>query len=229
MPVQSRMARKAGVTLSRTVTMIMIFIYVVQASANVYLLLDRGELEKRILEKDVIITDLEREITELRERLKIFQIIEDFQIGFTPQEKHLIEDTIFTQSKRLGYDPLLLMSLILTESSFRKGQESFMGAQGLMQVKPSTGLWLSQKYKMPWKGEYTLFDPRYNIKVGSRYLFDLIIKLRDVKKALVAYNIGEYALKGKLKLKEKVPQRYVDKILAKYNMLKKSYPDSLFG
>lgn len=229
MSAQIRMARKTGVTLSKTVTLILISIYVVQSIANVYLLLDRTRLQKEIVEREIRISDLERENSELRERLKIFQIIEDFQIGFSPQEKDIIADAIYTQSKRLGYDPLLLMALILTESSFRKGQESYMGAQGLMQVKPSTGFWLSQKYKLSWKGENTLFEPRYNINVGSYYLFELILKFRDVKKALTAYNLGPNSLKGKLKLKEKIPQRYVNKVVSKYEMLKSNYPDSIFG
>ncbi|MBD3169205.1 MAG: transglycosylase SLT domain-containing protein [candidate division Zixibacteria bacterium] len=229
MSAQIRMARKAGVTLSRTVTMILMMIYIVQSAANVYLLVERSDLQKEIIHRDNRIEELEREVTELRERLKIFQIIEDFQFGFTPQEKDVISDAIYTQSKRLGYDPLLLMALILTESSFHKGQESYMGAQGLMQVKPSTGLWLSKKYKRPWRGERTLFEPRYNIHVGSYYLFELIHKFKDVKKALVAYNIGENALKGKLRLKEKIPQSYVTKIRKHYKMLKEAYPDSMFG
>ncbi len=229
MPAQIRMARKTGITLSKSVTMILIAIYVIQSAAVVYLLLDRAQLQKSLIEKDTKITDLERENDKLREKLKIFKIIEDFQSGFTPQEKDIIADAIYTQSKQLGYDPLLLMALILTESSLHKGQESYLGAQGLMQLLPSTGYWLSKKYKMPWKGNNSLFDPQYNIHMGSYYLLELILKFKDIKKALAAYNMGEYALKGRLKLKQGIPKKYVGAIMKKYQMLKEKYPDSLFG
>ena len=73
MSVHSRMARKTGVTLSKSVTLILISIYVVQSIANVYLLLDRTRIHKEIVEREVRISDLERENSELRERLKIFQ------------------------------------------------------------------------------------------------------------------------------------------------------------
>lgn len=229
MSARTQMAGKAGVTLSRNVTWALILIYVIQGVINVYLFVDRAELSKELVEKDVKIADLQREVFELQERLKIFNIIEDFQSGFTPMERDIIADVIYTQSKRLGYDPLLLLALIMTESSFRKGQQSYMGAMGLMQVKPSTGQWISRRYRMPWKGSHSLYEPRFNIKLGTTYLFELILKFRDVKKALVAYNIGENALTGKLRLKETVPERYVNKVIKKYHMLKTAYPDSLYG
>ncbi|MBD3234656.1 MAG: transglycosylase SLT domain-containing protein [candidate division Zixibacteria bacterium] len=229
MSAQSRMARKAGVTLSTSVTAFLILVYVVQSGSLVYLLLERSRLQETLHQKDVQIMEMEREIDELRERLKIFQIIEDFQSGFTPQERDIIGEVIFTQSKRLGYDPILLLALILTESSFRKGQESYMGAQGLMQVLPSTGYWLSNKYKMPWKGDMSLFDPHYNIRMGSYYLFELILKFKNVKKALIAYNMGPEALSGRIKLKERIPEGYARAVMKQYQMLKETYPDSLFG
>jgi len=229
MSAHSRMARKTGITLSTSVTVFLILIYVVQSGSLVYLLLERSKLQKTVYKRDTQIVEMEREIVELQERLKIFQIIEDFQIGFTPQEKDIIGEVIYAQSKRLGYDPTLLLALILTESSFRKGQESYMGAQGLMQVLPSTGYWLSNKYKMPWKGEHSLYDPNYNIKMGSYYLFELILKFKDVKKALVAYNMGPAALRGRIKLKQNIPEGYTNAVMEKYRMLQETYPDSLFG
>ncbi len=229
MSAQSRMARKAGVTLSTSVTAFLILVYVVQSGSLVYLLVERAQFQEALHQKNVQIMEMEREIDELRERLKIFQIIEDFQSGFTPQERDVIGEVIFTQSKRLGYDPILLLALILTESSFRKGQESYMGAQGLMQVLPSTGYWLSNKYKMPWKGDMSLFDPHYNIRIGSYYLFELILKFKDVKKALIAYNMGPEALSGRIKLKERIPEGYARVVMEQYKMLKETYPDSLFG
>jgi len=224
-----RMARKTGITLSRSITLILILFYVAQTAILVHLLLERTKLQEEIIAKDAQIAEMERQNAELREKLKIFEIIDDFQRGFTPKEVQKIGETIFDQSRLFGYDPLLLMALILTESSFRKGEESEMGALGLMQLLPSTGYLLSHKYEMPWKDESSLFDPHYNIRMGSYYLFELILKYGDVKKALVAYNIGEYAMEGRISLKMDLPRGFVNTVMKKYEMLKSNYPDSLFG
>jgi len=83
------------------------------------------------------------------------------------------------------------MAVILSESSLRKGQVSEAGAQGLMQLLPSVGRDLADRSGIEWQGQEPLFDPVVNIRLGTLHLFEQILKFRDFKKALVAYNMGE--------------------------------------
>ena len=162
-------------------------------------------------------------MNELEEKLKILDIIEEFQVGFKDGEVAQLTQVIHNESKKYGYDPLLILALILTESSFRKGQVSEMGALGLMQVKPSVGHALCQRRGLNWKGELSLFEPAFNVQLGTLYLFELVLKFKDVKKAIIAYNLGENALKLRLREGQKPPTYFLRRVLRKYKELKGKY------
>ncbi len=211
--------RKAGITLSLPLSFIFVLIYLVQTAALGYLLHNKYENEKVLKEQQL-------EIEELQEKLKILNIIEDFQVGFKDKEIAELVQVIYDESKLYGYDPLLILALIITESSFKKGQVSPMGAQGLMQVKPSVGYALAKRTNLGWNGNLSLFQPAFNIKLGTLYLFELILKFKDVKKAIIAYNLGENALRLKIEKGQKLPSFYLSKVLKNYKSLQEKYADA---
>jgi len=208
--------RKSGILVSKFISALLVLLYIGQSAFIIYLVQDRHELQNILREQQL-------KINELEEKLKILDIIEEFQVGFKDGEVVQLTQVIYDESKKYGYDPLLILALILTESSFRKGQVSEMGALGLMQVKPSVGYALSQRRGIHWKGELSLFEPAFNIKLGTLYLFELILKFKDVKKAIIAYNLGENALKLRLKEGQRLPTYYLSKVLKKYKELKGKY------
>ena len=63
-------------------------------------------------------------------------------------------------------------------------------ALGLMQLLPSTARQLSKQAKVRYS-QARLFDPDYNIKLGTAYFADLKRRLGSVEAALAAYNAGE--------------------------------------
>lgn len=207
---------KTGITISLPLSLVFVFIYLVETLAIGYLLHDKFKNEKLLFEQG-------KQIEELQEKLKILNIIEDFQIGFNQEETAELTQVIFDESKKYGYDPLLILALILTESSFRRGQESLMGAQGLMQVRPWVGWDIARRRNLEWSGKLSLFEPAFNIKLGTLYLFELIIKFKDVKKAIIAYNLGENALRLRMRSGSKLPTRYLSKVLKNYRSLKEKY------
>jgi soluble lytic murein transglycosylase len=211
-----KFVRKSGIMVSKFIGVLLILLYVGQSAVIFYMVRDRYELQGILREQQL-------KINELEEKLKILEIIEDFQIGFKDKEVAQLTQVIYDESKRYGYDPILILALILTESSFRKGQVSEMGALGLMQVKPSVGYALCERRGMNWKGELSLFEPAFNIQLGTLYLFELILKFKDVKKAIIAYNVGENALKLRLKEGQRLPTFYLSKVLKKYKELKGKY------
>ncbi len=121
-------------------------------------------------------------------------------------------DVIYKKSQAMGIDPYLTLSIIATESSFRKSAISWDGAYGLMQIKPFTAEQVACKLGIPWQGEETLFDPVLNITIGIKYLADLKDRFGDMDQALVAYNCGPEFVSNRMKNEEKLPIRYIEKI-----------------
>jgi soluble lytic murein transglycosylase-like protein len=139
------------------------------------------------------------------------------------QVKHLLREA--AHDYRIDYE--LLQALIATESGFAASAVSPKGAVGLMQIMPAT----AQRYgvagdrKTPV--EQKLADPRTNIRVGARYLRDLIAMFPgQLELALAAYNAGEGAV---LRAGSRVPnyretQSYVRTVLQLYAVLKPPTP-----
>ncbi len=207
---------KTGIFLSKPIALLLVLIYLLQSTLLVFLIKDKYELHK--------IIDYQRgRLTEMEEKLRIFKVIEDFQIGFTEDERIDLAGVIFEESKKYNYDPMLVMAVILTESTFKKGQVSHVGARGVMQVMPRTGEDLAMRSGMQWIGSEQLFDPAVNVKLGTLHLFEQILKFKDVKKGIIAYNLGGSRLRGKIRNNKPVPHSYFRKIWENYNMLKEKY------
>ena len=122
-----------------------------------------------------------------------------------------------------GIDIELLQALIATESGFDAEAVSPKGAVGLMQIMPAT----AQRYglvgdrKQPV--EKKLADPRTNVRVGSRYLGDLLKMFPgQLELALAAYNAGEGAVQraGNRVPNYRETQNYVKTVMQLYIMLK---------
>ncbi len=207
---------KLGIFLSKPVAFVLVFIYLLQSALLVYLIMDKYDLERQIQFQQARISHLE-------EKLQIFKAIDDFQIGFNEEEIYQITDVIYTESKKYEYDPLFVLAIILTESSFKKGQKSHVGARGLMQVVPFVGKDLANRTGVEWEGSKTLFEPEANIKLGMLHLFEQILEFGDVKKALAAYNMGETKVRGLLRKNRDLPDMYINRVLENYKMLMETY------
>jgi len=91
-----------------------------------------------------------------------------------------------------GLDPYLVQAVIAVESGYDPGAVSEKGAVGLMQVMPATG----ERYGVKGDAKRSVADklkePSINVRVGTRYLKDLMERFDDdLKLVLAAYNAGE--------------------------------------
>lgn len=101
--------------------------------------------------------------------------------GAAPYVKE-IEDA----SQRYGVPVRLVSAVIRAESGFNPRAVSRKGAQGLMQLMPTTASML---------GVRNSFDPRQNIDGGVRHLRGLIDRFpHSLPLAIAAYNAGERAV-----------------------------------
>jgi soluble lytic murein transglycosylase len=101
-------------------------------------------------------------------------------------------DTIKTESARNNLNPYLVASLIRQESEFNPSVVSYANAYGLMQLLPAVGRQLAREEGMTHFETFQLLDPETNIKLGTRYLRQMLDKFNGVEEyALAAYNAGD--------------------------------------
>jgi soluble lytic murein transglycosylase-like protein len=101
------------------------------------------------------------------------------------------EPLIDTHARANGLDPALVKAVVAVESAFDPGAVSAKGAVGLMQVLPATGARYGVAGDAPSMAR-KLLDPATNLRVGTRYLKDLLARFaHDIPLALAAYNAGE--------------------------------------
>jgi soluble lytic murein transglycosylase len=93
-------------------------------------------------------------------------------------------------STHAGVDPMLIAGLIRQESAFEKEARSNRNAMGLMQLEPKTARLLARQSRIRYS-QPRLFDPDYNVHLGTLYLAGLRKQFGSIESALAAYNAGE--------------------------------------
>lgn len=126
----------------------------------------------------------------------------------TREEKYasLIDEA----SAEFGVPKPLIAAVIMAESAFDPLAISPMGAMGLMQLMPDT-----------WKalgGSGSPFNPRNNIRMGAKYLGELLGMFRgNLRLVLAAYNAGPGAvIKSGGVPSHRETRRYVPRVLDYY-------------
>jgi soluble lytic murein transglycosylase len=101
-------------------------------------------------------------------------------------------DTIQAESTKNNLDPYLVASLIRQESEFDPSVISYANAYGLMQLLPSVGRSMAREEGLTHFETFQLLDPETNIRLGCRYLRQMLDKFGGVQEyALAAYNAGD--------------------------------------
>jgi hypothetical protein len=96
------------------------------------------------------------------------------------------EQALLHAAAETGLDVRLLHSVAHAESGFDAKARSPRGAQGLMQLLPTTAAAL---------GVHNPFNPEENARAGARYLQQLLAQFRRLDLALAAYNAGPERVK----------------------------------
>ncbi|KLO24580.1 MULTISPECIES: transglycosylase SLT domain-containing protein [unclassified Marinitoga] len=138
------------------------------------------------------------------------------------ERKILLADGILMASKEFNISPILIASIIDIETSFRNVIGKY-GEIGYMQIRPETAKYIIEMYKetfekykyynldLKWIKQRLLYDPKYNILVGTAYL-DYLKELHgDITHAISWYNGGGNSY-------------YLDKVVFKIAQITIEYP-----
>jgi soluble lytic murein transglycosylase len=99
-------------------------------------------------------------------------------------------NSIISRSTEAGVDPMLTAGLIRQESAYDPEARSGANAFGLMQLLPKTARRFARQAKVRYSTPM-LYEPDYNIRIGTIYFAGLKRDFGSVESALAAYNAGE--------------------------------------
>jgi len=125
---------------------------------------------------------------------RIGALIDRFNRKMASELKFRIAAEIYEMSRKYSRLEVELICATITHESGRTWNPEAIspaGALGLMQILPSTGIYLAKAEGLTWtSAESILFDPIYNLRLGCRYLAELI-STYGVEAGLAAYNGGD--------------------------------------
>jgi soluble lytic murein transglycosylase-like protein len=175
----------------------LVFVFIVTGSFSFYYHAQSESAERiKSFEQTVsqIQAILDMESLEQHNIQKIINIINIYNRDMDPQLKYRIAREIHKMCMKYSNLNVDLICATITHESALTWQPdvvSPVGALGLMQIMPETGKKLAAEEGIPWTTpEEVLFDPIINIRLGCRYLAQLIQEY-ELDGGLAAYNGGE--------------------------------------
>jgi len=167
--------------------------------------LDKGKYSKDFL-KHLSILDIEKGSEILAAKLAIEIERYDYAIQISKKASYekrfynelnypIIETPKIVNQKSMP-KPELVLAVIRQESEFDQRANSYVGAQGLMQLMTYTAKLVAKQAKLRYSKSKLKDDPSYNIKLGSYYLAGLLEDYEgSYPFALSAYNAGPKRVK----------------------------------
>ncbi|MBD3384957.1 transglycosylase SLT domain-containing protein [candidate division KSB1 bacterium] len=125
---------------------------------------------------------------------RIVQIISKYNPEMEAGLKQDIANEIYLMSQKYTNLNINFICATITHESARSWKPQVIsnaGAMGLMQVMPTTGAFLAAEEGISFTSKEILYDPIINIRLGCRYLSQLVA-MYEHDGGLAAYNGGPY-------------------------------------
>lgn len=103
-----------------------------------------------------------------------------------------ILSAVYENSAQYDLEPELILSVIMVESEFNPKAYSSVGAIGLMQIMPVTGIYVGRSLGYSIKNENDLYNIEKNIKIGVVFLKECIDRLGE-HRGLGYYYAGRHS------------------------------------
>jgi soluble lytic murein transglycosylase len=145
------------------------------------------------------------------------------------------KDEIRDVAQTNGLDPFFVAAVVREESSYFPKARSRVGAMGLMQLMPHTARLLAGPALPIPDG---LENPVANLRLGTRFLSDLLKQFADPRLAVAAYNAGPHRVRQWLKQRsgddleafvESIPfdetRRFVKRVMTSWEEYRRIYPE----
>lgn len=167
--------------------------------------------------------------------LPVFQKLADTKVPETLRTNfYKYYPSVLRLSRVHGVDPFWILAVMWTESHFHYDALSPVGARGLMQIMPKTGIALRDMYRDKFYGPFApqeYFDytePLVNIEFAMLYLKRLEKRFDDPELATIAYNVGPTKLKrltrsSAAEKRIKKRNQYLYKVRKRYYFLLNAY------
>lgn len=131
-------------------------------------------------------------------------------------KREKVAQAIIDEAYKYKFDPIFILSVIQSESSFRPHLLGSFTEIGLMQIKPTTAAWIAKKMNLKYKGDKDLFDPVKNIRIGAAFLSYLRDRFDShAQLYLSAYNMGQGNVDQALE-QNIWPKDYVGRVMRQY-------------
>lgn len=134
-------------------------------------------------------------------------------------DRNKIANFLIETEQSRGLDPLLVLAIMEQESRFNRRAVGPRGSLGLMQIRPFVGRAVAKRYRIPWRGPETLYDPVHNVKIGVHYYLELREMFPSTELRLTAYNMGPNGLKRMLRRGQEPRWRYSTRVFSHYGAL----------
>ncbi len=148
-----------------------------------------GEMNQVLQIQSLVATIDNERITSIN---KVADIISRYNRNITDEQKTSIATEVYLMSRKypnLNIDFIAATITHESASSWDPAVISRVGAIGLMQIMPTTGAFLAAEEGIEWTTEDILYDPIVNIRLGCRYLSDMV-NMYERDGGLAAYNGG---------------------------------------
>ncbi len=124
---------------------------------------------------------------------KIVGIISRYNKNMSEENKQTIANEIYLMTRKYANLDVDFICATITHESAKSWEPQVVskaGALGLMQIMPTTGAYLALQEGIEWTtSEQVLHDPVVNIRLGCRYLSELVTMYQQ-DGGLAAYNGG---------------------------------------
>jgi soluble lytic murein transglycosylase-like protein len=146
------------------------------------------------------------------------KVAEDLLIPDNLELAERITLAIEDSSAEFGVNPWLMVALIRVESAGNPDAVSYLGARGLTQVMPNTGIQIARELGVKWDGPDMLYDVETSVRFGTYYLSTLLERFGDVHAAVAAYYWGPENIARRLRAGTALPTGYPGKVLRHVNV-----------